>query len=343
MSKISDGWGILNIKIFGVALICKSLWRGIYGTSLWSDIVRQKYLKGRGIEFWFRFDTIGIKRGSAIWYSFRRVQHYFLSNLKWEIHTGNKIYIGLDSFAGYRGSLLVPPPLLFFLRRSGLFTWNQIIKEWDGSQPVLRDADDISLPFNLIPLWSDLSSSLQRGGLQRSTVANHLTWSLPFSAPHAIVKDIYSDLISVNAPANRRFPVFWWKLRCPLKIILFSWLVLFNKNLTWDSLRRRSWHGPSRCALCKMDEESNFHLFFKCSAAQKIWYDLANFFSFQHLSFISVDAAFNWWGRQKSLRPILPITLWSLWRWRNLIIFEDSPLSANFVLQSVSALYSPIC
>lgn len=135
----------------------------------------------------------------------------------------------------------------------------------------------------------------------------------------------------------------WWKLRCPLKIILFSWLVLFNKNLTWDSLRLRSWHGPSRCALCNMDEETNFHLFFKCSAAQQIWYDLANFLSFQHISFISVDAAFAWWGRQKSLRPILPITIWSLWRWRNLIIFEDSSLSAKFVLQSVSALYTPNC
>lgn len=153
LPKNSDGWGILNIKFFGAALICKSLWRGIYGTSLWSDIVRQKYLKGRGIEFWFRFDTIGIKRGSTIWYSFRRVQHYFLSNLKWKIHTGSKIFIGLDSFPGYRGTLLVPP-LLFFLRRSGLFTWNLIIKEWDGSQPVLRDADDISLPIDLIPLWS---------------------------------------------------------------------------------------------------------------------------------------------------------------------------------------------
>lgn len=195
---------------------------------------------------------------------------------------------------------------------------------------------------DLLPLWSDLSSSLQQGGIQRSTIDDHLIWSLPFSVSHANVKDIYSDLISANISSNRRFPVFWWKLGCPLKVILFSWLVLFNKNLTWDSLRRRSWHGPSRCALCNMEEETNYHLFFKCSVSQQIWYELAQFFSFQHLNFISVDAAFAWWGRQKTLRPILPITIWSLWRWRNLKIFEDSSLSAKFVLSSITALYLPI-
>lgn len=192
LPKIFDGWGILNIKIFGTALICKSLWRGVYGSSIWSDIVRQKYLKGRGIEYWYRFQSIGSKRGSAIWSSFRKVQGYFLGNLKWNIHTGSKIFIGIDSFAGFKGTLQLSPPLLFFLRRLGLYTWEQLVKEWDGSQPVLRDAEDINLPLDLIPLWSDLSISLRQGGLLRSNVADHLTWSLPFSAPHAIVKDIYS-------------------------------------------------------------------------------------------------------------------------------------------------------
>ena len=128
------------------------------------------------------------------------------------------------------------------------------------------------------------------------------------------------------------FPVYWWKLGCPLKVIIFSWLVFYNKNLTWENLRKRSWHGPSRCVLCNAEEETNFHMFFKCAASQQIWYELASSFSFPHLSFISVNAAFAWWGRQEaSKRPILPITLWCVWKWRNLKIFEDSNISFNSV------------
>ena len=136
---------LLNIKIFGAALICKSLWRGIFGFNPWSDIIRQKYKKGRGIEFWFRSDSIGIQQGSAIWHSFKKVQRYFLSNLKWKIFTGRKILIGLDPIAGFQGTLQGPPSLLFFLHRSGYFTWNRIIKDWCGPSPMLRDVDDIRI------------------------------------------------------------------------------------------------------------------------------------------------------------------------------------------------------
>lgn len=166
----------------------------------------------------------------------------------------------------------------------------------------------------------------------------------PSSSSTAAVKEIYSDLISKKIiPARKIFSSLWWKLACPLKVIIFSWLVFYNKNLTWENLRKRSWRGPSRCVLCKMDEESNFHMFFSCRTSLQIWYELAMFYSFQHPNFSSVDAAFKWWGRQDpKKRPILPSTIWCLWKWRNLIIFEDSNISSNYVLSSVLALHPPI-
>jgi len=180
--------------------------------------------------------------------------------------------------------------------------------------------------------------------MKRVETDDHVVWSLSHSHSRAIVNDIYSDLISKKImPARQIFPVFWWKLGCPLKVIIFSWLVFYNKNLTWENLRKRSWHGPSRCVLCKAEEETNYHLFFNCTVSQQIRYELALYFSFPHLNFISVNAVFAWWGRQEaSKRPILPITIWCLWKWRNSKILEDSNSSFKYVLFTFSALYLSI-
>lgn len=280
-----------------------------------------------------------MQHGSAIWLSFRRVQHFFLSNLKWQIHSGRKVLLGIDSFAGFRGSSSVPSSILFHLHRAGLFSWDRVIKDWNGSSPVLMDAPDVGIPPDLFPHWDFLKTSLLQGGFACSADDDHLVWSLSPSSSHAIVKDIYMHLIALsNRMISKRFPALWWNLGCPLKVTLFTWLVFSNKNLTWESLRKRSWHGPSRCALCKLDEETNFHLFFKCPVSQQIWSELAQLFSFPHLSFISVEAAFAWWGRQiASLRPILPIALWSLWKWRNNFFFKTHPSPPY-----MSCLFSPL-
>jgi len=247
--------------------------------------------------------------------------------------------MGIDSFAGFRGLSSVPSSIIFHLHRAGLFSWDRVIKDWKGPSPVLMDAPDVGIPLDLSPQWDILKTSLLQGGIARSADDKHLVWSLSPSSSHAIVKDIYMDLITLsNRLISKRFPALWWNLGCPLKVTLFTWLVFSNKNLTWESLRKRSWHGPSRCALCKLDEETNFHLFFKCPVSQQIWSELAQLFSFPHLSFISVEAAFAWWGRQiASLRPILPIALWSLWKWRNNFFFRTHPSPPY-----MSCLFSPL-
>lgn len=84
-------------------------------------------------------------------------------------------------------------------------------------------------------------------------------------------------------------------------------------------------------------------MFFKCAVSQQIWYELAFSFSFPHLSFISINAAFAWWGRQEaSKRSVLPITLWCVWKWRNLKFFEDSNISFNSVLFKFYSFYQSI-
>jgi hypothetical protein len=63
---------------------------------------------------------------------------------------------------------------------------------------------------------------------------------------------------------------FMWKSKLPQKIKVFIWLVVRNKILTKDNMKKRSWHGSSECCFCG-GLESIEHLFFKCSIVRFVW------------------------------------------------------------------------
>lgn len=133
----------------------------------------------------------------------------------------------------------------------------------------------------------------------RGGQSDHLYWFTPSVSAPVRVKDIYSELIIIKVPGTA--PMFrkaLWKTGCPPRMIFFAWLLFNNRNLTWENLRKRCWHGPSWCSMCESDEETNLHMFFQCISTQEIWYELAFLYDFPHVVFDSVHAAFQWWISQ---------------------------------------------
>lgn len=49
--KELGGWGIIDINIFGSALILKSIWRDFFTIGILRDIIAAKYLHNRGIKY----------------------------------------------------------------------------------------------------------------------------------------------------------------------------------------------------------------------------------------------------------------------------------------------------
>jgi hypothetical protein len=58
--------------------------------------------------------------------------------------------------------------------------------------------------------------------------------------------------------------------KLPHKIKVFLWLVLRNKILTKDNLKKRNWQGSDGCVFCGLLESIN-HLFFDCLVARYVW------------------------------------------------------------------------
>ena len=78
---------------------------------------------------------------------------------------------------------------------------------------------------------------------------------------------MYSALLDVRVlPINK----FVWKLKIPLKVKIFIWLLHRGVILTKDNLAKRNWKGSKQCCFC-IDDETIAHLFFGCDMARLFW------------------------------------------------------------------------
>ena len=91
-------------------------------------------------------------------------------------------------------------------------------------------------------------------------------WQLHKSGQFS-VRSVYSALLDVQTlPINK--PV--WKLKIPLKVKFFIWLLHRGVILTKDNLAKHNWKGSKQCCFC-MNNETIVHLFFGCHMARLLW------------------------------------------------------------------------
>ncbi|OAY74397.1 putative ribonuclease H protein, partial [Ananas comosus] len=76
------------------------------------------------------------------------------------------------------------------------------------------------------------------------------------------VKSVYSLLNDGGLRDARSSKI--WGLRVPLKVKVFTWIVLKKRPLTADNLLKRGWSGNTVCMLCGSEEETVDHLFVQC-------------------------------------------------------------------------------
>lgn len=235
-------------------------------------------------------------------------------------------------------------PLLNFFHRVSIFYWENLIAEWNGPIPQWKEVDLMQMPADIASLWDKLKMRLRNCGIFRLKDHDSLTWRNSKVLYQVQVKDVYKDLIR-KAPSllNPPFPSILWKTGCPLKMILFSWLAFHNRNLTWDTLRKRGWQGLGVCHICWAEEESNFHLFFACKKTRLLWRNLEHAYGVQLPSLSSMINAFLWCCLQKKTwRSIFIITVWCIWKWRNKVIFNGKTPHLMDIFSSISSIFESI-
>lgn len=128
---------------------------------------------------------------------------------------------------------------------------------------------------------------------------------------------------------NHLLTIVWpWKLirkiKIPLKVACFTWLIIRRACLTHEVLQRRGIQICSRCYMCGQEAEVNARLFLHCKIATDLW---NMFICILEVNWTmprtTFEALTHWQGIGKSgskedwWKNIPAYIWWTLWKERN--------------------------
>ena len=182
-----------------------------------------------------------------------------------------------------------------------------------------------SLRGNSWDMWLELVNRLMHVSL--SNTPDVFVWRLTNSGLFT-VKSMYLDLLNEHPKFTQKYI---WKLRVPLKIKIFLWLLRRKVILTKDNLAKRNWIGDQKCCFCEHDESVQ-HLFLECHVARSIWRII-------HMSFglappTNITNLFGNWLKGipkivvKNIRVGVAAVLWTIWNVRNDLVFNKKKFTS---------------
>ena len=186
------------------------------------------------------------------------------------------------------------------------------------------DETDLKLTFRrtvsqqLMLQWEEL---LQ---IVNSVVLNNeedtIIWKFNSNGKHS-VQPLYA-VLSFRGVSPVLIPAVW-KLNTPPKVHIFLWLLYNNKLLTRDNLQKRRDVADRSCLFCCEEEFVN-HLFFDCCVAKLTWELISEIAGMKvGTNFESIG---RWWisnDKNAVLNCTCAATLWSLWKSRNHLCFQE--------------------
>jgi ribonuclease HI/exonuclease III len=333
LPKLEGGLNIRDVAAHNLAMGCKLLWQMITGKRTWSkQVLRKKYFRGDRDRCLER-PPKGTK-GSPIFLLCLRALSLFQANLTWIPGNGAKIRILEDSILG-------EPPLKGFRDIQNIGEWlsaNNFKTLWD------------------ISLWNnDPHLSWQRWNLghypeelkeEAAVLLEYLQGKAPVGANLKDKRGWGTPTMNYTAGAGYKtalnlpwvppHPGRWqalWNFPSIPKVDHFAWTLTHNCILTFSNLKKRGWEGPSRCPLCRANEENTEHLLLECGYSREVWSLLLGN-ALPRLPSLASDFLINW----KSLSPFdlhkkhllttvwmwLPKFIsWKIWLERNNRVFNE--------------------
>ncbi|KAJ4793140.1 RNA-directed DNA polymerase (reverse transcriptase)-related family protein [Rhynchospora pubera] len=130
-----------------------------------------------------------------------------------------------------------------------------------------------------------------------------------------------------------------WKIKAPLKVRIFLWLLLQNRLLTQENLLLRGWPSIQSCITCQTTTmETAPHLFIHCPFAHRLWDMLQTRLNLPVINF-TTDLVGFWLANRSLLGDqwdiIWAAASWALWKERNARIFSAETSIQSKLLENI--------
>jgi hypothetical protein len=195
---------------------------------------------------------------SHFWSGLMNIKDQFLNLGSFKIQDEKQIRFWEDEWLGAYALRDEYPNLYNIARRR-----NATVADSFRSRP-LNISFRRSLVAENLHSWNQLVLRLAHIHLRER--ADIFRWSLKHDGKFTTSSMYQALLDSDIVPHNS----YLWKIKIPLKIKVFLWLLYREVILTKDNLVKRNWHVNEMCSFCS-NVEIIQHLFFDCALAKFIW------------------------------------------------------------------------
>ena len=305
------GLGVTNLDIKNISLLCKWLWRLENEDGDWQEMIRAKYLKRKTLS-----QCESSPANSHFWNGIMSVKDIFYNCCQRIVGDGHKTRFWEDAWIHNK-------PLCQLFPRLYKLTFHQnitVAKAFEHDFNCIRFRR--CLYGETLDMWNKLLDMCSQVVL--SEEPDKVNWLLTSSGQFS-VKSLYQYIIAKRVV----FPFkFLWKLKVPLKIKAFIWLVIKGRILTKDNLCKKGWKGTNKCEFCDANEYID-HLFFTCSLARFLWNVVGSALGNPQTPLSFFDLCQNWLPKYTGKdRMVIAIgttaLLWSIWKARNKSCFQSS-------------------
>lgn len=133
-------------------------------------------------------------------------------------------------------------------------------------------SSDLSLQGELVREWDMFVHNMHLDGINISIETSMLVWAWWNSSEIISTNSFYNAITSTLYHDK----VIWWyalirKWDFPIKLNIFTWIILKNKILSWKNLQNRGFQGPNICVLYRNGEENVDHLFLRYEVEISLW------------------------------------------------------------------------
>lgn len=133
-------------------------------------------------------------------------------------------------------------------------------------------ASDIGLSGSLVEERDSYVYFLQSSGIILGNEQDTLMWSWNQTNGGITIKKSYEAVtLNLPAPTSKWWLPYLWRWKIPQKLKVLSWLVLQNRILTGENIKKKGFNGPFICPNYFSEEETTHHFFMQCSYATEVW------------------------------------------------------------------------
>jgi hypothetical protein len=344
--KSKGGLGLQDPQMTNNAYGVKLWWRWVKETTTpWVNLWKEKYAPDTRDQDRIHFG--GTREGSTIWNLAWHNKAWIQTHNFWEIRNGRTTRFWEDA---WQQEPRMENPDRGILQQD-LITQGKInvYRYWQQGtdRNKWRTWDKIIPQNNEIPATTikEVEEELGRRKITVTEGEDQLRWGKKDGGEFNL-KEVWHYMADPDQDdLAQHWDKLWNNPQWP-KIKIFQWLILHNRILTWDNLRKRGFTGPSRCHLCQTQEETTNHLLDECAYTAELWDWAASIFRQSDRIRGNIAATIKLWREnyndqaEVNLCWILTpgMIIWSTWKERNRRIFRNQSWPEGKIKETITSM-----